>query len=600
MPYIPVDPGIVGPSYQAPMTLQDAENAINYYTEVAEVEGAKKPVALLGTPGLASACATAASAVRGMWVLPGGLQALAVVGPSLYLLTINTAATMTSQAVIQAAFVGNLLTYSGPVAIRDNGVLENGLGGYAVIVDGPNLYYYLLSGVTYSFTFTAAVGNGSNILTLPGEVPNGIVITSGGTVTAASGFIPSGVNLKTLIVNVNTIPDPNATITLSNQATGTNASDTITLSIPVFGRITDPGFLGSNRIMFIEGWLGFAQPNTRTMYTTGPTPYQLLFPGLFFALKDSSTDNIVTHQENNREWWVIGERTTEVWYNAGNTIFSFSRVPGVGPQIGCSATASLARMGQGLVWLAKNEQGENVVVQSVQYTWQRISNHAIETAIASYPVVSDAIGYAYEEAGHLFYVLTFPTADVTWVYDGTASQQLGKPSWHQRASFDPIAGQYHRHRGNCFIDFANMRLVGDYQNGTIWQMSRSFYTEGTAPLRAQRRSKHVWKPDARTRVSQSSLQIEFTPGVGTGVLPFPASIAQQSLNPQAMLRWSDDGGFTWSHEHWRPIGMQGATKNRCKFNRLGRARDRVYEVNVSDPVIRDIIGCTLYMELEES
>src|SRR5271156_6170338 len=198
MPSIAIDPGIVGSSYQAPMTLQDAENAINYYTEVAEIEGAKKPVALLGTPGLASACSTAAAGVRGMWVLPGGLQALAVTGQTLYILNIVTPATATTQAVIAASFVGTLLTSTGPVSIRDNGVLENGLGGYAVIVDGPNCYYYLLSGKVYTFTFAAATAIGSAILTLPGELPNGLVITSGGTLSAGSGFITTG----TLITNV--------------------------------------------------------------------------------------------------------------------------------------------------------------------------------------------------------------------------------------------------------------------------------------------------------------------------------------------------------------------------------------------------------------
>jgi hypothetical protein len=590
MAAIPFDPGIVGPSYQAPVTLQDAENAINWYIEVAEVDGAKKPVALLGTPGLNSLTAAQAGGVRpgGFWVLPGGLQALAVAGSQVFLVTIATAATATSQATLALKLVGTLLTSTGAVAIRDNGVLENGLGGYAVITDGPNLYYYLLSGTPYSFTFAGSISVNSAVITLPGELPNGLIITSDGTLTSSTGVILAG----TVIKNVQTVPNPNITVTMSTLATGANGADTITLSIPVFGRITDPGFLGATRITFIEGWLGFNQPNTRTMYTTGPTPYQLLFPGLFFSLKDSSTDNLVTHEENNREWWLIGERTTEVWYNAGNAIFTFSRVPGVGPQIGCSAAQSLTRMGQSLVWLAKNEQGENVVVQSAQYNWQRISNHAIETAIASYPVVSDAIGYAYEEAGHLFYVLTFPTADVTWVYDATASQQLTKPCWHQRASFDPIAGQYHRHRGSCFMDFANMRIVGDYQTGQLQQMSRSYYTEAGAPLRAQRRSKHVWKPDARTRIAQTSLQVEFTPGVGLS--------NGQGQIPQAMLRWSNNGGFSWSQEHWRSIGVQGAYKNRAKWNRLGQARDRVYEINVSDPVQRDIIGATLYAEPEDA
>jgi hypothetical protein len=253
---------------------------------------------------------------------------------------------------------------------------------------------------------------------------------------------------------------------------------------------------------------------------------------------------------------------------------------------------SITRMGESLVWLGKNEQGENVIVRTMEYSWQRISNHAVENAIASYPLVSDAIGFAYEEAGHGFYVLIFPTADATWVYDATASALLKKSCWHQRASFDPVAGIYHRDRANCFMNLQDLRLVGDYQSGQIHQMSRQFYSDAGFPLRAQRRCKHIWKKDDRTRVSQSSLQIEFTPGVGlqTG----------QGKYPQAMLRWSNDGGFTWSNEYWRTLGAAGYTRNRAKWNRLGRARDRIYEVNFSDPTPRDIIGATLFAESEDA
>jgi hypothetical protein len=35
------------------------------------------------------------------------------------------------------------------------------------------------------------------------------------------------------------------------------------------------------------------------------------------------------------------------------------------------------------------------------------------------------------------------------------------------------------------------------------------------------------------------------------------------------------------------------------WRRLGQARDRVYEVSVSDPVKRDVVGATLYAEATE-
>jgi hypothetical protein len=584
MPQVAEDIGIVGVSYAAPMTLQDAENAINWYIEVAEVDGAKEPIALLGTPGLNPVGSTFINgAVRGMWVLPGGTQFLFVVANSLLVGTLTVPATQNAIAQFSIVGVGTLLTNNGPVVIRDNGVVFGGKGGYAVIVDGQYGYYYQIAG-RGTITFPGSVTTGSPIITLPGVLPIGLLISPSALISDSAGAIATSTLAS---IDYNT-----PAISLSSNATGSSASDTFTLTIAQFGQITDPGFLGADRIAFIEGFLLFNQPGSRTFYTTGPTAYTLTFPGSFFALKDSSTDNLVTLYENNREAWLVGERTSEVWFNSGGSSFSFARVPGVGPQIGCAAKHSIARLGPSLLWLVKNEQGENMVIMTNQYSWQRVSNHAVEHAIASYPLVSDAIGYAYEEDGHGFYVLIFPTADNCWVYDVTSSEMLNKPCWHQRLSYDPVAGVYHRHRSNCFIDFQNLRLVGDYQTGQIHQMSRQFYTDAGNPLRAQRRSKHVWDKPARKRIFQSSLQIEFTPGVGLQ--------SGQGSSPQAMIRWSNDGGFTWSNEYWRTIGAAGATKNRMKINRLGRARDRVYEVNFSDPTPRDIIGSTLFGEAEEA
>lgn len=141
------DFGFVGESYNAPMKLQDAQEAINYYLEHDPTQMSKMPNTLLGTPGLNTLLNLPVRPVRGMWVLPGGQQALGVAGNNCYLITITSPATSTSIPTFAYTQVGQLLTSTGPVCIRDNGVLENGYGGYAIIVDGStHAYYYLLSG----------------------------------------------------------------------------------------------------------------------------------------------------------------------------------------------------------------------------------------------------------------------------------------------------------------------------------------------------------------------------------------------------------------------------------------------------------------------
>lgn len=497
MSFAGVDFQFVGSAYDAPDPTQDVQASINYYVEMSQDEKSKTPVAMLGTPGLTQLLEfDTVGPVRGCWVLPGGTQAVFVVGSSTYLVSMTVPATQTSIAQFTYLTIGQLLsTNTGPVCIRDNGA-----GNYVCIVDGPYGYLY-------------------------------------------------------------------------NRITG------------LFTQILDPAFLGADRVAFIDGWLIFNQPGTQNFYTTAPTPYTVTFNGSFFAKNDSSSDNIVTLMENNRELWLIGERHTEIWFDGGGAQFAFQRIPGAAPPIGCSAKHSIARMGDSLVWLGKNEAGENIVVQTQGYSWGRISQHGIEKAISSYPLISDAIGYTYEEEGHLFYMLTFPTADKTWCYDASTKK------WHERASYDTNLGVFHRHRSNCFANFQNIRMVGDYQSPKLYQMTRKTFTDNGAPLVALRRCSHIWSREDRQRVFHASLQIEFTPGVGlqTG----------QGTDPQAMLRWSNDGGQNYGTERWRTIGKAGRTKNRAMWRRLGSARDRVYELRFSDPTNRDIVGATLYAEGSE-
>lgn len=477
----------VGGSYEAANPLQDAQTCINWFPEIDKDDGAKSPIALLGCPGLTLAAATGVSgAVRGAWVLPNGIQAVGVVSNKAFMVT-------KSGSGYSVSILGTLLTYTGQVSIRDNGVAK-----IVVIVDGPNGYTY----------------------------------------------------------NLNT---------------------------STFAQITDPAWLGSDRVSFIDGWFVFNKPQTQIFYTS-PVYWNgsAAFDATYYSLKDSSSDSIVSHIEDRRELWLIGERTTEVWYDAGNQYFPFSRLQGALLQVGCAAAHTVVRTGQGLIWLSKSERGEHSIVLTQGYNFQTISTPAISNKISQYSTVSDAFAYIYTEAGHEFYVLTFPTGDATWVYDLTTGL------WHQRASYDPIMGVFHRHRSNCCIDFGGQRIVGDALNGNLWIMSRNVYVDGDTPLVSQRRTPHVWDKGERNRVLNHWLQIEFKPGQGNAT--------GAGSDPSALLRWSSDGGFTWPGVRTLKLGKIGEYTRRAIARRLGAPRDRVYEVTVSDPVNRDVVGATIKAE----
>jgi hypothetical protein len=214
------------------------------------------------------------------------------------------------------------------------------------------------------------------------------------------------------------------------------------------------------------------------------------------------------------------------------------------------------------------------VYQAAGFNFSRISNHAVEYDIQK-GEMSDAIGYSLQISGHVWYVLVFPTQDKTWVYDDTTKQ------WHKWLYWDGT--QYRRHRVQCTAYFNGQVVGGDYANGKIYSISTNVFTDAGDTIRRLRRAPHLVS-DLK-QVAYSSLQVQFQPGVGltTG----------QGSNPQAMLRWSDDGAFTWSNEHWVSIGAQGRYKNRALWQRLGTARDRVFEVVVTDPVYAVMVSAEL-------
>ena len=92
------------------------------------------------------------------------------------------------------------------------------------------------------------------------------------------------------------------------------------------------------------------------------------------------------------------------------------------------------------------------------------------------------------------------------------------------------------------------------------------------------------------RTAQHSLQLDCESGVGTNT--------GQAQDPQVMLRWSDDGGHTWSNEHWVSVGKIGAYYQRAIWRRLGmtvKLRDRVYEISGTDPNKIVIMGAELIL-----
>jgi len=343
--------------------------------------------------------------------------------------------------------------------------------------------------------------------------------------------------------------------------------------------ITDGPWVGADSVDTVDNYIIYNQPGTQNWAATDLD--SVFSTSAYYGSKDGAPDNLVSLIVDRRQVFLLGEVTSEVWVDVGSqiqgfTTFPFQRIAGTSVQYGCAAKYSVVRFGENFMFLSRNTLGQNVIGSIEGYTFVRLSTHAVEQTLLGVDV-SDALAYSYKLEGHEFYVLTIPNADLTWVYDKTTQV------WHKWLSWDEGAAEYYRHRSNCGCWFNNKYYVGDFENGKIYSLNNDIYTDNGNTIRRLRRAPHLTTDLQRQFFEE--LQIQFQPGVGLN--------NGQGKDPQVMLRWSNDGGSTWSNEHWVTIGKMGQYQNRAMWRRLGWSRDRIFEVVVTDPVKAVIISANL-------
>jgi len=341
-------------------------------------------------------------------------------------------------------------------------------------------------------------------------------------------------------------------------------------------QITDPDFVGADTVQFIDGYFVFNKTGTGQFQIT--QLYGTDIDGLDFATAEGAPDILLSLLVDHREIWLFGETSTEVFFNSGNVDFPFERINGAFIEQGCAAKFSPAKMDNTVYWLTADERGQGTVQRAQGYSPQRVSTHALEYALGQMPRIDDAVSYTYQQEGHSFYVLNFPTAQKTWVYDAATNL------WHERAWRDPSTGTLKQDRAICQMAFAGETIVGDWETGNLYVLDLDYFTDNGDLISRVRSCPHTSDQSYRYQFFDS-LQVDMQTGVGLS--------SGQGSDPQAMLQWSTDGGYSWSNELWASIGKIGERRSRVKWRRLGRSRDRVFRVVITDPIRVAIVGASV-------
>src|SRR5262249_33147438 len=158
--------------------------------------------------------------------------------------------------------------------------------------------------------------------------------------------------------------------------------------------------------------------------------------------------------------------------------FPFDVLGGGYNETGSEATFATTRLDNSLFWIGLDERGPGMAWKAEGYRAVRVSDHSVETAWAKFTRRDDAVAYAYQENGHVQWVINFPTADQTWVYDSATGM------WHERTFIDATTAPpvEHAHRSWNHQYIFGKHLVGDPKSGKLYRMSSDLVSDFGNPL----------------------------------------------------------------------------------------------------------------------
>ena len=340
------------------------------------------------------------------------------------------------------------------------------------------------------------------------------------------------------------------------------------------GPITDPDMPAISAVDYVDGYVVYAESGTQRWGCS-----KLYDGGVYDPLDVSSAevwpDDIVTLRVDHRQVFLFGQERTETWWNSapqGGTVFPFERVSGGEIESGALARLGVAKQDNTLFWLADNR----TIVKLQGQTPVRVSQHAVEEALAGYTRLDDCVAFPLAWQGHLWVVFSFPNAiapgiGATWVYDATVNE------WHERAtygrnSWDVVDAA--RCYGHVYVQSASTGAIGQVDDDCHTEFSRTLRREWTYP--------QVYD----TNLPRTHAWLELVARTGTAPL---------GEVPHVHLEISDDGGNTWLALPPRELGRTGQYKHVVRWARLGQARDRVYRMSVDDARVPLYVSDTTLM-----
>jgi len=325
-----------------------------------------------------------------------------------------------------------------------------------------------------------------------------------------------------------------------------------------------------------------------TLLNDGSRSQYVYFSELFDPVKWAYTDCVQAYTNSDpvlavknvgNYIWMIGTDTYEVWQTSSSDNAPIRRVSGIETGVGTCSADSVASIAASVFFVGGGKTGYSRIYEGDSNgTINVISTDAMAEEFSRYVTIEDAVGFTWADGGNVYYGVTFPTQDVTWVYN------VRSGNWHKRMS--QKNSTFQKWRVDTMENAFGTVFGASVNSGRVYEVSDKYYDEDGETIIRKRVAPHL-RSNGR-QLNHSSFELDLECG--------NANASGYGSDPQVMLRPLDDGGRTPRQSRWKSSGTMGMYRRRVKWYRLGTAVDRCYEVTVSDPIRWVIYGAVIGTE----
>lgn len=275
-------------------------------------------------------------------------------------------------------------------------------------------------------------------------------------------FVVSGTTLFADGVDIGTIPGTGrvSMAASASQLLIANGEALYLTDGATVSAVSFPDGAGVSSIAYINGYFIASRANSQRFYWSAVLDGSS-WDALDYASAERAPDNIVAIWIVSDQLWIFGRETTEIWVTTGDADIPFQRVDGRLFDTGCASADTIAKLDNTIFWVGSDYKvlrGDSVPL--------RVSDNAIEEATQGSTILN---GWVYPWQGNLFYALATDS--------GTKVLNVATSQWHEQDSY-----QRTNWRANCGVSYGSLIIAGDDEEGKLWQLTYSQYTDDGDPI----------------------------------------------------------------------------------------------------------------------